>query len=118
MAKFSDLVGMKNDTERKKVIRERVSQIVYDTLRAQFGDDTVKINKKITVFNSDIPSGTILCDVGDVPDSDGFPVGAVVEVSVKVKSWNTVATKKYIRHAITMDDIMLAIDDRDKNENG
>lgn len=111
MAKFGDLIRMKNDTERKKVIRERVSQIVYDVLRAQFEDDVVKVNKKITVYNSDISSGTILCDVGDVPDNDGFPVGAVVEVSVKVKSWNTVATKRGIRHAVTMDDILIALQD-------
>ena len=113
MAKFTDLMELKNDTERKKVIRERVSQIVYDALCGQFGDDTVKTNKKITVYNSDIPRGTILCDVGDVPDSDNFPIGALVDVSVKVISWNTVATKRGTRYAVTMDDILLALTDNE-----
>ena len=118
MAKFGDLVRMKNDTQRKKAIRERIGQLLYNVLREQFGDDTVLLKKKITVFNSDIPGGSIICDVGDVPDKDGFPVGAIVEVSIKVKSWNTVATTRGVRHAVTMDDIVLALDDLDESENG
>jgi len=118
MAKFDDLVEMKNDTQRKKAIRERIGQILYNVLREQFGDDTVLLPKKITVFNSDIPSGTIICDVGEVPDKDGFPIGAIVEVSIKVKSWNTVATTRGVRHAVTMEDIVLALDGLDESENG
>ena len=113
MAKFTDLMELKNDTERKKVIRERTIAELTKTLTAMFGDDTICLPKKITVFNADIPKGTIICDVGDVLDSDKAIVGAIIEVSVKVKSWNTVATKKGTRYAVTMDDILLALENNE-----
>ena len=61
-------------------------------------------------------------DIGDVTDKDGCTVGAVVEVGVKVKSWNTVVTKRLdisgkpiVRHAVTLDDILIALEDPEDN---
>lgn len=112
MARFTDLMEMKNDPARGNAIRERLAKIIYDTLVKEFGeDDTLLLSKKITVFESDIPANTICVDVGDVLDNDKATVGAVAEISVKVKSWNTVATKRGTRYAVTLDDIKIALDE-------
>lgn len=112
MARFTDLMEMKNDPTRGNAIRERLAKIIYDTLVKEFGeDDTLLLSKKITVFESDIPANTVCVDVGDVLDNDKATVGAVAEISVKVKSWNTVATKRGTRYAVTLDDIKIALDE-------
>lgn len=112
MARFNDLMTLKNDTARGNVIRERLAKVIYNALVAEFGeDDTLLLSKKVTVFESDIPANTICVDVGDVLDNDKATVGAVAEISVKVKSWNTVATKRGTRYAVTLDDIKIALDE-------
>lgn len=113
MARFTDLMELKNDTARGNAIRERVSKIIYSALVNEFGEDfTVLLPKAISVYDSDIPKNAVCADVGDVLDKDKCTVGVVVEVGVKVKSWNTVATKNNkIRHAVTFDDIMIALED-------
>lgn len=113
MARFDDLMTLKNDTARGNAIRERLAKVIYNALVAEFGkDDTLLLSKKVTVFESDIPANTICVDVGDVLDNDKATVGAVAEIGIKVKSWNTVATKSgRNRYAVTLDDIKIALDD-------
>ena len=116
MARFNDLMELKNDTARGNAIRERLAKIIYDALVKEFGEeDTVLLSKKITVFESDISANTICVDVGDVIDNDKATVGAVAEIGIKVKSWNTIATKKGIRYAVTLDDIKIAIDNAEND---
>ena len=116
MARFNDLMELKNDTARGNAIRERLAKIIYDALVKEFGeDDTVLLSKKITVFESDISANTICIDVGDVIDNDKATVGAVAEIGIKVKSWNTIATKKGTRYAVTLDDIKIAIDNAEND---
>ena len=113
MARFSDLMELKNDTARGNAIRERVSKIIYSALATEFGENfTIQLPKSVSVYDSDIPKNAVCADVGDVVDKDKCTVGVVVEVGVKVKSWNTVATKaNKIRHAVTLDDILIALED-------
>ena len=116
MARYSDLGTLQTDTKRQAEIRKRVSQVIYNALVTEFGNDfTVITDKKITVYNSDIAPNTVLADVGDVIDKDGFPVGAVVECGVKVKAWNTIQDKNgRNRYAVTLDDIKIAMDGEDE----
>lgn len=113
--RFEDLMELKNDTARSNAIRERIAKILYQTMVNEFGDEFVRLtDKKITVFESDIPPNTVLADVGDVLDSEKCTVGVVVELGVKVKSWNTVKKKNGgIRYAITLDDVDLAMNPED-----
>ena len=112
MARFDDLMTLKNDTARGNIIRERVAKILYSALAAEFGDDfTVLLDKPISVYDSDIPKNTVCVDVGDVFDKDDCVVGIMVEVGVKVKSFNTVVTKSgRVRHAVTLDDVLLVLE--------
>ena len=113
MARFDDLMTLKNDTARGNAIRERVAKIIHSALVAEFGNEfAVLLDKPISVYDSDIPKNAVCADVGDVLDKDGCTVGVVVEVGVKVKSFNTVATKSgKVRHAITLDDVLIALQD-------
>lgn len=123
MARYSDLMELKNDTARGNAIRERVGKVIYNALVAEFGEDfTVMLPKAVSVYDGDIPKNAVCADIGDVTDKDGCTVGAVVEVGVKVKSWNTVVTKRLdisgkpiVRHAVTLDDILIALEDPEDN---
>lgn len=113
MARYTDLMELKNDTARGNAIRERLAKSIHTAIANEFGEDfSVLLPKKITVFESDIPKNTICVDVGDVVDKDGATVGIVAEIGIKVKAWNTVATKSdRIRYAVTLDDILIALED-------
>ena len=111
--RYTDLMELKNDTARGNAIRARLAKVIYDALVAEFGeDDTLLLTKKVTVFESDIAPNTVCVDVGDVLDNDKATVGAVAEIGIKVKSWNTVATKSgRTRYAVTLDDIKVALEE-------
>lgn len=113
MARYSDLMELKNDTARGNAIRERLAKSIYAAIANEFGKDfSILLPKKITVFESDIPKNTVCVDVGDVLDKDGATVGIVAEIGIKVKAWNTVATRSgRNRYAVTLDDILIALED-------
>jgi hypothetical protein len=97
MARYTDLMELKNDTQRTNVIRERVSKVIQNALINEFGQDFVRYIENeifITPNAAKVPKNTIVADVGDVNDNGGCLVGACVEVNVKTKKWNTVVTKK------------------------
>ena len=108
MARFSDLMELKNDTARTNAIRERVSKMIFDYLTTELGEDYTKyIDKEIGITENmtKVSKNTVVADVGDVVDADGCPLGACVEVTVKVKRWNTVVTKSNaVKYAVTLDD--------------
>lgn len=106
---YTDLKDFGSDTERKKVIRERILELLYNTLTQEFPDTVRKIEKDLYVStgkeSSKIPKGSLICEVGEVLDKDKFPVGALVEISIKVKNWNPTNTNKSTKTAITLIDI-------------
>lgn len=108
MARFEDLSEMANDTVRMNTIRERLSKKLYEFLVEEFGEDyTLFVEKEIYINegNTKVPKLTVVVDVGDVPDKDGFPVGACAEITVKSKKWNTVERKDGKKqYGVTFDD--------------
>lgn len=108
MARYLDLMEFKNDTERMNAIRERVSKACYYALMAEFDKEFVRFIPEdigITPNASKVAKNTVVADVGDVLDKDKFPVGVCVEVTVKVKKWNTVTTKSNkITYGVSLDD--------------
>jgi hypothetical protein len=108
MARYTDLMELKNDTARGNAIRERVAQVVYKAMCDEFGTDFARYIPKdigITPNASKVPKFTVVADVGDVKDNGGCDVGACVEITVKVKKWNTVETKsKNTIYGVTLDD--------------
>jgi hypothetical protein len=108
MARYEDLMEFKNDTERMNVVRERISKVCYNALMAECGEDFVRFIPEdigITPNASKVAKNTVVADVGDVLDKDKFPVGVCVEVTVKVKKWNTVTTKSNkVTYGVSLDD--------------
>lgn len=108
MARYTDLMELKNDTQRKNVTRDRVSEIVYKALANEFGKEyALKLltDKYITPNAVKTPKMTVIADVGDVEDNGGCLVGLCVEVSVKVKTWNTISRKNGgITYGVCFDD--------------
>lgn len=106
---YNDLKDFGSDTERKKVIRERITKMLYECLTGEFPETVREIKKDIYVStgkdSSKIPKGCLVCEVGEVLDKDKFPVGALVEVDIKVKNWNPTSTAKRTKTAITLLDI-------------
>ena len=113
---YNDLKDFSSDTERKKVIRERITKLICECLRSEFPETTREIKQDIYVStgkeSSKIPKGSIICEVGEVLDKDKFPIGALVEINVKIKNWNPTSTAKRTKTAITL----LDIDDEIKRE--
>jgi hypothetical protein len=96
MARYEDLMELKNDTERMNVIRERVAKVCYEALKAEFGEDfSLFVDKEIgvTANASKVAKNTVVADVGDVLDKDKFTTGACIEICPKVKKWWDVKTK-------------------------
>lgn len=106
---YNDLKDFGSDTERKKVIRERITKTIYECLVNEFPETVREIKQDIYVStgkeSSKIPKGSIICEVGEVLDKDKFPVGALVEIDIKVKNWNPTSTAKRTKTAITLLDI-------------
>jgi hypothetical protein len=124
MARYTDLMELKNDTQRTNVIRERVSKVIENALIKEFGKNFVRYIKNeifITPNAAKVPKNTIVADVADVNDNGGCLVGACVEVNVKTKKWNTVSTKKLdkngenvVVYGITLDDYDEALEEDEK----
>lgn len=116
--RYTDLMDMANDTIRKATIRERIGKRITDIMNEDFENENVRFlihDIGVGANGSKIPKGTILADVGDVLDKDKCPVGAIVEISVKVKNWNSTSTAKNPdRQAITMVDIDIGIETAEK----
>ena len=112
--RYTDVIDMANDTTRKAVIRERIGRLIADVMTENFNSENVRFlvnDIGVGANGSKIPKGTILADVADVLDKDKYPVGAIVEISVKVKNWNSTSTAKNPdRQAVTMVDIDMGID--------
>ena len=96
MARYDDLDTFKNEREKTNVIRERVSKVLYEASKNTFGEEFTRYIPKdigITENASKVSKFTVVADVGDLTDNGGCPVGACVEITVKVKKWNTVENK-------------------------
>lgn len=118
MDRMTDLDTFKNDTKRKNIIRERMSKLIYDKMRTEFTDEFTRyIDREIGITPncSKVPKNTVVVDVGDVTTKDGFQQGVVVEISVKVKTWNTVELTKSgnTTYAVTLDDYDEKLEKRD-----
>lgn len=114
-----ELKNLKNDTQRKNVIREKLAEVIFNAVAEEFGiDETVMIKDKITVVcdandeGSEIAGQTVAVTVGLVDDKNGDEVEAVATISATVKSWNTTKNKSgRITYAMNMSDIIQAIED-------
>lgn len=108
MARFEDLDTFKNEREKTNVIRERMSKVVYEAVKEYCGEEFTRYIPKdigITDNGSKVAKFTVVADVGDTKDNGDCNVGVCVEISVKVKKWNTVENKSGgIIYGITLDD--------------
>lgn len=108
-----NLNELKNDTTRKKTIRETLAEVLTAALIAKYGEENVVfIPCAIEPCGaSKIDGGSIAVRVGSVTDKDGYLVDAVAIISVSVKSWNTTITKSNRTiQAINLDDIIEAVE--------
>ena len=114
MARYTDLMEFKNDTARGNAIRERVAKVIHSDMVAEFGEEFARYipaDIGITPNASKVAKHTVVVDVGDVKDNGGCDVGVCVEITVKVKKWNTVETKsRNITYGVTLDDYDMALD--------
>jgi pyruvoyl-dependent arginine decarboxylase (PvlArgDC) len=106
--RYTDLMEISGDTARKAEIRKRIASVILNALNNECEQEYVRyITEDIYVGESasKIPGNTIIADVGDVTNKDKMLIGALVEVTIKVKNWNDTRTAKTDRPAFTLDDI-------------
>lgn len=114
--RYTDLMSMKNDKERAEKIRERLGKAIYSACVAEFGEDFVRFmsNEVICPTGNDseqkFAKNSVVADVADITDRDGFERGALVNISVKVLGWNDVKTAKTNRTALTFYDILEGVE--------
>lgn len=93
----------KTDTARANFIREAVSKFLETAFQAEFGEDMV-IRADIEFETKDevkFAKNSVIVAVGQTPNKDGAMVDTVIEVTAKVKPWNTAGKKK----AVNLDDV-------------
>ena len=116
--RYTDLAELKNDTVRMDTIRERVAKAIYAKGCDEFGEEFCRFIAEeigITPNASKVAKNTVVIDVADVKDKDGFEVGACVEITVKVKKWNDVKTKSgKINYGVSLDDYDTALNNKEK----
>lgn len=108
--RYTDLMNIKSEIERKSTIRKRICEVIHNALINEFGDDFVRfLPYDIYVGSgtelSKIPSNTVIADVGDIIAKDGFSRGALIQIETTVKNWNDTKTAKTDRPALTLEDI-------------
>ena len=92
-------LDLRSETGERKImntIREEVSHYIFDCMKSRYGDNYVRyIDKEIAVTDNaqKVAKNTVVADVADVIDYGKCEVGAVCEVIVKVKKWNSVEKK-------------------------
>lgn len=108
-----NLNEMKNDTARKNAIRDKMTEVIFSAMVAEFGEDNVvAIPKAICIGENGtkVNGGSVAVCVGTVTNKEGFEVDAVVICGCTVKGWNDVCTKSgRVTLAINMDDIREAV---------
>lgn len=117
--RYTDLMELKNDTERMNVMRERLAKVIYNAVCTEYGKEYsryIPIKIGITENASEVGKNTVVVDVADVKDKDGFEVGAVAEISIKIKKWNDVKTKKGITYGVSLDDYDIALKRHEEKE--
>lgn len=117
--RYTDLMELKNDTERMNVMRERLAKVVYNAVCAEYGEEYsryIPVKIGITENASEVGKNTVVVDVADVKDKDGFEVGAVAEISIKIKKWNDVKTKKGITYGVSLDDYDIGLAKHESKE--
>lgn len=120
MARYTDLMEFKNDKVRAEIIRERIGKCIYTALCVEFGADFVRLMSNETICptgdstEQKFPKNSLVVDVGDITDKDGFERGALINISAKVLSWNDVRTAKTDRTALTFDDVLDGIEKAEK----
>ena len=112
--RYTDLNTFKNDTERMNIIRERVSKAIYKRACKEVGADWCRYIPQeigITPNASKVAKNTVVIDVGDVTTKDNFELGVCVEITVKVKKWNSVEKTKSGKtiYGVTLDDYDIAL---------
>ena len=110
--RYMDLMEISGDTARKAEIRKRIANVILNALNDECEKEYVRyITDDIYIGEggSKIPGNTIVADVGDITNKDKMVMGALVEISIKVKNWNDTRTAKTDRPAFTLDDIDAAI---------
>ena len=106
--RYTDLMKIKNENERKNTIRKRICEFLKNKLSEEFGNEFTRLLLHDIYVNegeSKIPSNTIIVDVGDVVAKDGFSRGVLCQIEISVKNWNDTLTAKTNRAAITLDDV-------------
>lgn len=112
-----DFTVCKNDTAKKNLARETLSDIIYKAIADYFGEnETIQIKDKITVGEgTDISAGTIAVCVGSVEDKNGDMVDMVATITPSIKSFNTVTNKSgKTTYAVNLGDIIEAVEERKK----
>lgn len=110
--RYKDLMNIAGDTARKAEIRKRIASVILNALNDECEKEYVRyITDDIYIGEegSKIPGNTIIADVGDVINKDKCVMGALVEITIKIKNWNDTKTAKTDRPAFTLDDIDEAI---------
>lgn len=98
-----DLSNCKSDKARQILIRETFAKEIYDHFVEKLSpEDTKLITEKITINDVDFDSQTVFCSAGEVTDKNGYTINPVVQISVRVRSWNDTPKRK----AITYGDIL------------
>lgn len=108
-----NLSGFKNDTARKKFVREKLAELIKKALIEEFGEENVVYVPKAIYPNDSgkIDSESVVVNVGDIIDKDGFMVDMVVVISPQIKPFNTVMRKDgKTTPALCLDDVREAVE--------
>ena len=114
-----NLEGFKNDTARKKFIREQLANIIKEAMQEKFGKENVILVPEAIYPNDSgkIDSLSVVVKCADIVDKDGFTVDLCCVISPQVKPHNTVVRKDgKTTPALTLYDVELALETIDGAE--
>ena len=106
--RYTDLMEIKSENERKNIIRKRICELLKTKLSEEFGSEFTRLllyDIYVNEGGSKIPSNTIIVDVGDIVAKDGFSRGVLCQIEITVKNWNDTLTAKTNRAAVTLEDV-------------
>lgn len=113
-----DFSTCENDTQKKRKIREVISEVIAGALTEEFGaENVVRLDRKISVepdpkTSIDFAPLTVIVNSGEMLDKDGCPVDSVTVIYPTVKDWNTVENKnKRVTYGVTFGDILDALEE-------
>jgi hypothetical protein len=89
-----DFSECKSKRDKEALMRKAVNDVIYNALIKNFGVEKVaEIDENFETDGGSFKKDTLVVEVTELTDTNGFPVAPLAEISIKIRTWNSNSNK-------------------------